>query len=114
MADEQPDLDKIFYLDPNLSLGEQPIEAIKQHVDPFAVLRRIPIAKREEPRVSQVAPVPDDGRPKGHNYDWCWLTTDYFCPHCGQQPVHVEAGEGDYYVGATHWCCSCKTTFHLP
>ena len=80
--------------------------------DPFALLRRLPtrpIGETVEPD-RLVKTGLDDARPGNIT----WLTTDLFCPHCGQQPVHIEAGEGDYYVGATHWCTSCQTQFHLP
>lgn len=79
----------------------------------FSLLRRLPIRPLRE-RVEPDRVVKeglDDGRPRE---GYLWLTTDLFCPHCGKQPVHIEAGEGDIYVGATHWCCSCKTQFFLP
>jgi hypothetical protein len=80
--------------------------------DPFALLRRLPIkpmGERVEPD-RLVTEGLDDGRPRTAP----WLTTDLYCPHCGKQPVHIEAGDGDDYVGATHWCCSCQTQFFLP
>lgn len=36
---------------------------------------------------------------------------DMFCPGCGWQSVWVSSGE-DYYVGPTHICAHCKTSFN--
>jgi hypothetical protein len=82
-------------------------------INPFAILRRLPIRPLQgavEPE-RIVVDVPDDGRPETYGQ---WLLTDLFCPHCGKQPVHIESGEGDEDVGATHWCPSCQTQFFLP
>jgi transcription elongation factor Elf1 len=41
-------------------------------------------------------------------------STDYYCPHCGKRWVTVEKGEGDYYVGPTHFCEFCGSRFAMP
>jgi predicted SprT family Zn-dependent metalloprotease len=42
-----------------------------------------------------------------------WDKTEYYCYLCGKQPVYVEFGEGDYYVGPQYWCRSCDQKFTM-
>ena len=81
--------------------------------DPLAAVQQVATATLPAPGEEwiKVENTPDDGRPKLFGY---WLCTDYFCPHCGKQPVHIESGGGDVYTGPIHWCCSCITRFYLP
>lgn len=48
-----------------------------------------------------------------HHYITEFDKTSFFCPNCGNKEVWVE-GEGDYYVGPTYLCTSCKEKFYLP
>lgn len=40
--------------------------------------------------------------------------TSLHCPHCGQQEIWIEAGDGDYYVGPGIICAQCTGSFALP
>jgi hypothetical protein len=42
-----------------------------------------------------------------------WEATELFCVNCGKQPVKVEPGSGDYYVGPEYMCLSCEESFCL-
>lgn len=50
----------------------------------------------------------------GHSYNETWVRTEYFCPGCGKQEVHMRDGGGDYYVGEQYICTACDHTFHMP
>lgn len=42
-----------------------------------------------------------------------WACSECYCVHCGQQPVIVESGCGDYYLGPTYHCLTCHGEFCL-
>jgi hypothetical protein len=50
----------------------------------------------------------------GHSYNKWYEKIDLHCPNCGEKNVFIEDDGGDYYVGETHYCLSCKATFYLP
>lgn len=50
---------------------------------------------------------------KDHREAWD-LAEGTFCVYCGKQPVFVEGGEGDYYVGPVFFCVSCLGEFTNP
>ncbi len=52
--------------------------------------------------------------PRGFAQKWSFAKSDIYCPNCGKQDCWEDTGGGDYYVGATFACMSCKTTFHVP
>jgi predicted RNA-binding Zn-ribbon protein involved in translation (DUF1610 family) len=50
----------------------------------------------------------------GHTIKHTFTDTALYCPNCGKQSVWIDTGGGDYYVGETHLCVSCDTSFYLP
>lgn len=51
--------------------------------------------------------------PKGtHTYKQSVSPTTLYCPACGKQDVWKDDGAGDYYVGPTFYCRSCKRIGH--
>lgn len=40
--------------------------------------------------------------------------TELHCPNCGEQNVHVQDAEGDYYHGPNYYCTKCRFMFKLP
>lgn len=44
---------------------------------------------------------------------WDWKPSECYCVHCGKQPVIVETGDGDYYLGPTYRCLTCMGEFCL-
>ena len=52
---------------------------------------------------------------EGRPFEEEWDRTDWHCPKCGKQTVWAEGGgAGDFYVGPTHICISCRNRFWLP
>ena len=49
----------------------------------------------------------------GGSYTVFYVLTEYFCYLCGKQPLYVEQGEGDYYLGPDYKCVSCNSNFTM-
>ena len=44
-----------------------------------------------------------------------WISTEYFCPFCGNKSVWMDNDEySDYYTGPAYVCLSCAADFCLP
>jgi DNA-directed RNA polymerase subunit RPC12/RpoP len=39
------------------------------------------------------------------------VDAEIHCPECGVKNVQVETCDGDYYLGPTYYCLSCKHEF---
>jgi hypothetical protein len=49
-----------------------------------------------------------------HEYSDTVSITDIVCPKCGAKGKVWVAYDSDYYVGESHYCIECYTTFTMP
>jgi len=50
----------------------------------------------------------------GHSRISKWYYwNEMFCPECGHQGIWMEDDMGDYYVGSTHVCINCSSSFTI-